>query len=53
MILTETQLRMLIRTIIFETIAKEEDEEESAEEPVGDESIKKVYAIAKEVNNFL
>ena len=57
--LTESQLRMLIRKVIYEHATDEhhgredEHEEETDEEPVGDESIKKVYSIAKEVYNFV
>ena len=59
MYLTESQLRMLIRKVIYEHATDEhhgredEHEEETDEEPVGDESIKKVYSIAKEVYNFV
>ena len=56
--ITEPQLRKLIRQIIKEHIVDEHREqthghEEDEEEPVGDESIKKVYSLAKQVNDFL
>lgn len=53
--LAESQLRELIRTIILESTDAEAQEEESdsSEEPMGDESIKKVYSLAKEVSAFL
>ena len=58
MILTESQLRRLIRAIIRESVADEhhgdEEDHSSEEEPMGDESrVKKVYTIAKEVSSFL
>lgn len=50
--LTESQLRTLIRRIILESIDEEEDE--SSEEPMGDESkIKAAVSIAKEVSGAL
>tara|TARA_X000000950_G_scaffold288224_1_gene403969 strand:+ start:613 stop:795 length:183 start_codon:yes stop_codon:yes gene_type:complete len=58
--ITESQLRRLIRRVIKEHITDEHhdhphehDEEEEVEEPMGDESIKKVYTIVKQVNDFL
>ena len=57
--ITESQLRKLIRQIVKEHITDEHHEhphdyeEEDEEEPVGDESIKKVYSLAKQVNDFL
>ena len=50
--LTESQLRVLIRRIILE--ATEDEEEESSEEPMGDESkMKAAYKISKEVSSFM
>lgn len=55
MVITEHELRKIIRFVILEHAAEEEEEESSEdEEPMGDEGrIKTVYTIAKEIGSFL
>ena len=58
MLLTEHQLRRIIRILIRETVSDEHhdeiDEDNSEEEPIGDEGkIKTVISIAKEVKGLM
>ena len=54
MVITEHELRKIIRFVILEHAAEEEEESSEDEEPMGDEGrIKTVYTIAKEIGSFL
>ena len=56
MVITEHELRKIIRYVILEHAAEDEEEEKSSEdeEPIGEEGrIKTVYTIAKEIGSFL
>ena len=54
MILTENQLRLIIRQIILESKHVEEEPESEDEEPMGDESkLGKAYKIAKTAYSFV